>query len=210
LLEQKEDLRSRSLKYNSPQHYSIRPGDSREGFPVRQFFVPAGSVVLGDYRTLHRGIENSSLEPRPVAMLIYGRDWWADAVNYKLNDIDDLPQPGNPAAVSTSDSPDNKAPAPGSLFSSLSVQEQATLRPAVARRKRLDALYRLYQQQSQAKGLQTTEQTKEQPAAAASGSGLSEREAMFWDIIDKWQDNMYDEVREALAWEQQQRKHTGL
>mmetsp|Transcript_26178 Transcript_26178/g.37201 ORF Transcript_26178/g.37201 Transcript_26178/m.37201 type:complete len:144 (-) Transcript_26178:63-494(-) len=143
-------------------------------------------------------------------MLIYGRDWWADAVNYKLNDIDDLPQPGNPAAVSTSDSPDNKAPAPGSLFSSLSVQEQATLRPAVARRKRLDALYRLYQQQSQAKGLQTTEQTKEQPAAAASGSGLSEREAMFWDIIDKWQDNMYDEVREALAWEQQQRKHTGL
>ena len=35
-----------------------------------------------DYRTVHRGTSNNSKEPRPVTMLIYGRPWWNDVVNY--------------------------------------------------------------------------------------------------------------------------------
>ena len=46
------------------------------------FEWPRGSVVLMDYRTVHRGGENSSPSTRTLAMLVYGLDWWRDAVNY--------------------------------------------------------------------------------------------------------------------------------
>ena len=31
---------------------------------------------------MHRGSVNQAAEPRPVAMLIYGRRWWTDTENY--------------------------------------------------------------------------------------------------------------------------------
>jgi hypothetical protein len=44
--------------------------------------VGAGSLIIADYRTMHRGSVNRAGEARPVAMLIYGRRWWADTENY--------------------------------------------------------------------------------------------------------------------------------
>ena len=46
----------------------------------------SGSVVISDYRTVHRGTTNRSPVPRPVAMLVYGREWWTDTVNYGAGD----------------------------------------------------------------------------------------------------------------------------
>lgn len=53
----------------------------------RQFFVPAGSVILADYRTVHRGRANTGPTTRPMAMLIFGRPWWFDTVNYGVYDM---------------------------------------------------------------------------------------------------------------------------
>ena len=47
-----------------------------------QFHVGAGSAVIADYRTVHRGLANLRATSRPVLMLIYGRRWWTDPVNY--------------------------------------------------------------------------------------------------------------------------------
>jgi ectoine hydroxylase-related dioxygenase (phytanoyl-CoA dioxygenase family) len=41
-----------------------------------------GSVVLFDYRTVHRGKPNLTPAPRPTAMYVFGRPWWQDVVNY--------------------------------------------------------------------------------------------------------------------------------
>ena len=48
------------------------------------FAWPKGSIVLMDYRTVHRGGANNKhpASPRTLAMLVYGRSWWRDAVNY--------------------------------------------------------------------------------------------------------------------------------
>jgi hypothetical protein len=46
------------------------------------FEWPKGSLVLMDYRTVHRGGANTLEDPRSLAMLVYGRLWWRDAVNY--------------------------------------------------------------------------------------------------------------------------------
>ena len=46
------------------------------------FAVGAGSLIIADYRTMHRGSVNQAAEPRPIAMLVYGRRWWTDTENY--------------------------------------------------------------------------------------------------------------------------------
>ena len=50
----------------------------------RTFAVGAGSLIIADYRTLHRGLRNvaADQQTRPIAMLIYGRRWWSDTENY--------------------------------------------------------------------------------------------------------------------------------
>jgi hypothetical protein len=53
-----------------------RWADHEAGAEDRRLYLPAGSAVLMDYRTVHRGTINFGMEPRPVAMLIYGREWW--------------------------------------------------------------------------------------------------------------------------------------
>jgi hypothetical protein len=52
----------------------------------RIFTGPEGTVILFDYRTVHRGTVNRSKLPRSVAMLIYGRAWWSDTANYGYAD----------------------------------------------------------------------------------------------------------------------------
>lgn len=46
--------------------------------------VPRGTIVIADYRTVHRGTVNRSGAPRPVAMIIAGRQWAFDTLNYGL------------------------------------------------------------------------------------------------------------------------------
>ena len=48
------------------------------------FAWPKGSLVLMDYRMAHRGGPNLEVpgSPRTLAMLVFGRAWWRDAVNY--------------------------------------------------------------------------------------------------------------------------------
>ena len=65
-----------------------------------------GSVVLMDYRTGHRGGANLLERARTIAMLVYGRPWWRDAVNYDDDDFGGAPRP--PEAVEA----DGGGPAP--------------------------------------------------------------------------------------------------
>lgn len=52
--------------------------------------MPPGSIIISDYRTVHRGTINLGTNPRPVAMYIYGRDWWSDRINYGRSDYGGL------------------------------------------------------------------------------------------------------------------------
>lgn len=56
--------------------------DEKDGVIDYRFTGPVGSVILFDYRTVHRGTANLGEAARPVAMLIYGRSWWVDVINY--------------------------------------------------------------------------------------------------------------------------------
>ena len=43
-------------------------------------------MIISDYRTIHRGLANLSPNVRPLAMLVYGRQWWNDKTNYGEGD----------------------------------------------------------------------------------------------------------------------------
>jgi hypothetical protein len=50
-----------------------------------------GDCMLLDYRTLHAGLPNRSVQARPIVYMVYGRRWFFDDINY-LNRIPlDLP-----------------------------------------------------------------------------------------------------------------------
>lgn len=56
-----------------------------ENHQAAVFEWPPGSIVLMDYRTVHRGganVQPTGSIPRTLAMLVYGRPWWRDSVNY--------------------------------------------------------------------------------------------------------------------------------
>ena len=52
--------------------------------------MPVGSVIIADYRTIHRGTINLATYPRPLGMFVYGRHWWVDSVNYGRGDYGGL------------------------------------------------------------------------------------------------------------------------
>jgi len=56
--------------------------DENEDVIDAKFYTKEGSIILMDYRTVHRGTYNKSPMRRPVGMLIWGRDWWSDTINY--------------------------------------------------------------------------------------------------------------------------------
>ena len=66
---------------NGPTEFALGTHrHARDGLPFTgnvnvSFAVGAGSLIIADYRTMHRGSFNQAAEPRPVAMLIYGRRW---------------------------------------------------------------------------------------------------------------------------------------
>ena len=50
------------------------------------FTVAAGSVILFDYRVLHRGLAHKGDQPRPVLYFTYGRRWFSDNLNFPERD----------------------------------------------------------------------------------------------------------------------------
>ena len=58
---------------------------AEEGGTERAFALRAGSFVVADYRTVHRGGANRSprRRARALAMFVWGRRWWHDATNYR-------------------------------------------------------------------------------------------------------------------------------
>ncbi|GAB5366885.1 hypothetical protein AAMO2058_001182300 [Amorphochlora amoebiformis] len=62
--------------------------DEEDGVSDARFYVEAGSIILSDYRTIHRGTVNLSKDRRPIGMLIWGREWWSDTINYKSSCMD--------------------------------------------------------------------------------------------------------------------------
>ena len=60
----------------------------------RAFRLAAGACVVADYRTIHRGpAVTAGADPRYLAMLVYGRSWWADVINYGRGDYGGFPTP---------------------------------------------------------------------------------------------------------------------
>jgi Phytanoyl-CoA dioxygenase (PhyH) len=51
----------------------------------KQLTLAKGDVLFFDLRTVHRGRANRSQLPRPLLMLVYGRAWWHDPINYAGN-----------------------------------------------------------------------------------------------------------------------------
>ena len=45
--------------------------------------ISLGGCLLFDYRLMHRGMANRSLRARPVLSIVYQRDWFRDAVNFR-------------------------------------------------------------------------------------------------------------------------------
>mmetsp|Transcript_11757 Transcript_11757/g.20473 ORF Transcript_11757/g.20473 Transcript_11757/m.20473 type:complete len:363 (-) Transcript_11757:335-1423(-) len=51
--------------------------------------LKAGSVLAFDYRLLHRGLANTSSQPRPVLVLTYSKPWFVDVFNFPSRSIFD-------------------------------------------------------------------------------------------------------------------------
>lgn len=57
--------------------------DDGQGAPAASRALPVGGCLLFDYRLLHRGLANRSDRERPVLSIVYHRDWFRDAVNFR-------------------------------------------------------------------------------------------------------------------------------
>jgi ectoine hydroxylase-related dioxygenase (phytanoyl-CoA dioxygenase family) len=80
-----EDNGPTEFTLGSHQWGSVWSDDEHnENVVDHRFTAPVGSIVFFDYRVVHRGTPNWSPDPRPVIMLVYGRPWWHDVVNYGL------------------------------------------------------------------------------------------------------------------------------
>lgn len=61
--------------------------------PVQTPELKRGSVLMFDYRVLHRGTANTSSEPRPVIVLTFAKPWFQDTLNfprYSIYDSDSI------------------------------------------------------------------------------------------------------------------------
>jgi ectoine hydroxylase-related dioxygenase (phytanoyl-CoA dioxygenase family) len=76
-----KEMPSTSCAHSEDQRARDAAGLKRDitragGVRLKQFLSKKGSVVISDYRTVHRGTVNRSKKPRPVMMSVYGREWW--------------------------------------------------------------------------------------------------------------------------------------
>lgn len=110
---------------------STRWPEIRDDGVERTFLFEAGTVVLADYRCVHRGgALRAGTEPRVVAMYVYGKAWWRDSVNYGGDDYGGFRAP----SAEEDASPTLRAAAPGAarrreaMFWGLANQWEASLR----------------------------------------------------------------------------------
>ena len=114
---------------NGPTEFALgshRPGheydaadaadEAAAGAPPRApICARAGSAVVFDYRTWHRGLPNRSMADRPVLYAVVSRPWWKDPRNY--NQSASLfarapPRPGSGSASRARERPPAAPPAP--------------------------------------------------------------------------------------------------
>eukprot|EP00164_Ancoracysta_twista_P008757 GFYU01012744.1.p1 GENE.GFYU01012744.1~~GFYU01012744.1.p1 ORF type:complete len:363 (-),score=72.70 GFYU01012744.1:577-1611(-) len=57
-------------------------GVNYDGPILRMDGVKAGSIVLFDYRVLHRALASMSENPRPILYMTYAKSWFIDAKNF--------------------------------------------------------------------------------------------------------------------------------
>mmetsp|Transcript_29168 Transcript_29168/g.49050 ORF Transcript_29168/g.49050 Transcript_29168/m.49050 type:complete len:258 (-) Transcript_29168:762-1535(-) len=50
--------------------------------PVESPNLSQGSILLFDYRVLHRGLRNSSSSPRPILVFTFAKPWYKDVLNF--------------------------------------------------------------------------------------------------------------------------------
>ena len=70
------------------------PGTHRDfdlPVPSKILTVDAGSAILFDYRTKHRGLSNRSSDERPLLYLTYARPFWLDIYNFDRKRYSSLP-----------------------------------------------------------------------------------------------------------------------
>ena len=139
---------------------------AEEGGTERVFALRAGSFVVADYRTVHRGGANRapSRRARALAMFVWGRRWWHDATNYRsalhYAQVDTVPA----AARGTS--------ATRALWQIQSVAE--AVRPKAVTRRRGSA------------GERPGRETGVEPLEAATGTPSPK----FWSLVNLWEDDL--------------------
>ena len=100
-----------------------------------------GTVVLMDYRTVHRGGANSLSRSRVLAMLVYGRLWWRDAVNYMGDDYGGARR--QPGGVKSDGQGGPEATARGAAVVARRLAQRHAQCPVQATRDRADMYSRL-------------------------------------------------------------------
>lgn len=57
--------------------------------PIATPVLKMGSILLFDYRILHRGTANKTELPRPILVLTFGKSWYKDNLNFPTNSVFD-------------------------------------------------------------------------------------------------------------------------
>eukprot|EP01038_Epipyxis_sp_PR26KG_P013866 gene13866-18597_t len=63
--------------------------------PSQTPLLKRGSVLMFDYRVLHRGLKNSSNLPRPILVYTFAKPWFKDMLNFPTRSIFDNDQSNN-------------------------------------------------------------------------------------------------------------------
>ena len=70
-----------------PTEFFLGSHNSRKYENSYTTIVPAGSIVIFDYRVFHRGLPNNSSIMRPIFYLTYSRPWFDDKINFPETSI---------------------------------------------------------------------------------------------------------------------------
>lgn len=165
--------------------------------------MPPGSLIISDYRTIHRGTINLSRKPRPLAMFIYGRDWWTDTINYGLGDYGGLKTTASEAARHVL----SQSEVTHMLAEDLQLVARAVLRTQSTRLETLNQQQRVALLKHQ-RETSTEESLKEllelmmseweEMQRKEDAAAVNSRRKMFKGMLAKWGESLSNEIRETL------------
>mmetsp|Transcript_23745 Transcript_23745/g.69527 ORF Transcript_23745/g.69527 Transcript_23745/m.69527 type:complete len:384 (-) Transcript_23745:11-1162(-) len=159
-----------------------------------RFLVRPGTIILSDYRTIHRGTVNRSPLPRPMLMLIYGRDWWTDVINYGMGDYGGV----------------NTAKARSRARSSSQPEVESTVGPDSARSPLARAKSHALLQSTPVRAHESSVVSGE-PTLTGGRAEVGEppvpslSEMMYWGLSTLWERGLTLELQEAFASQHQSR-----